>query len=223
MGHPLVLGSIKNSLLYASGATFLDVILGVAIAWVVVRSKMWGRGVLDALMMLPLAVPGLVLAFGYLSMSENGGAFAFLIGENGNPAFLLVIAYAVRRLPFVVRAAVSGLQQSNVQLEEAAMSMGASPSRAFWRVGLPLIGSSLIAGAILAFAFAMLEVSDSLILAQQAEHYPVTKAIYALLSTLGNGHEIASALGVWAMVFLGVAIAGAFVLVGRRGGGLFRF
>ena len=103
------------------------------------------------------------------------------------------------------------------------MSMGASPARAFWRVGLPLIGTSLIAGAILAFAFAMLEVSDSLILAQQAEHYPITKAIYALLSTLGNGHEIASALGVWAMIFLGVALAGAFALVGKRGGNLFRF
>lgn len=103
------------------------------------------------------------------------------------------------------------------------MSMGASPTRAFWRVGLPLIGTSLIAGAILAFAFAMLEVSDSLILAQQAEHYPITKAIYALLSTLGNGHEIASALGVWAMIFLGVALAGAFALVGKKGGNLFRF
>ncbi|MGJ8671780.1 ABC transporter permease [Rubritalea sp.] len=223
LSHPLVVGSIKNSLLYASGATLLDVVLGVGIAWVVVRSKLWGRSILDALMMLPLAVPGLVLAFGYLSLSESGGIFSFLVGPNGNPAILLIVAYGVRRLPFVVRAAVSGLEQSNVQLEEAALTVGASPARAFWRIGLPLIGSSLIAGAILAFAFAMLEVSDSLILAQQAEHYPVTKAIYALLSTLGDGHEIASALGVWAMIFLGVAIAGAFVLVGRRGGNLFRF
>mgnify|MGYP000032348467 CR=1 FL=1 len=223
LGHPLVLGSIKNSLLYASGATLLDVLLGIAIAWVIVRSKIWGRNILDALMMLPLAVPGLVLAFGFLSMSENGGLFSCLIGPHGSPALLLIVAYGVRRLPFVVRAVVSGLEQSNVELEEAAMSMGASPSRAFWREGLPLVGPSLLAGAILAFAFAMLEVSDSLILAQQAEHFPVTKAIYALLSTLGNGHEIASALGVWAMIFLGVAIAGAFVLVGRRGGSLFRF
>lgn len=223
LGNPLVLGSIKNSLLYSSGATLLDIILGVSIAWVIVRSKIWGRNILDALMMLPLAVPGLVLAFGFLSLSDNGGIFSFLVGANGSPALLLIVAYGVRRLPFVVRAVVSGLEQSNVELEEAAMSLGASPSRAFWRVGLPLVGSSLLAGAILAFAFAMLEVSDSLILAQQAEHFPVTKAIYALLSTLGNGHEIASALGVWAMIFLGVAIAGAFVLVGRRGASLFRF
>lgn len=223
LAHPLVVGSISNSLLYASGATLLDVLIGVGIAMVIVRSKMWGRGLLDALMMLPLAVPGIVLAFGYLSLSESGSFFHFMVGSNGSPALLLVVAYAVRRLPFVVRAAVAGFEQSNVELEEAALSVGVSPSRAFYRIGLPLIGSSLIAGAILAFAFAMLEVSDSLILAQQAEHYPITKAIYALLSTLGNGHEIASALGVWAMVFLGVAIVGAFILVGRRGGNLFRF
>ncbi|MFC5051467.1 ABC transporter permease [Rubritalea spongiae] len=223
LGHPLVVGSIRNSLFYATGATLLDLVLGVGIAWVVVRSKLWGRSLLDGLMMLPLAVPGLVLAFGYLSMSEGDGLFSFLVGANGNPAMLLIVAYGVRRLPFVVRAAVAGLEQSSVELEEAAHTVGASPSRAFWRIGLPLIGSSLIAGSILAFAFAMLEVSDSLILAQQVEHFPVTKAIYALLSTLGNGHEIASALGVWAMIFLGVAIGGAFVLVGRRGGSLFRF
>ncbi len=128
----------------------------------------------------------------------------------------------MRRLPYVVRAAVAGLQQSDPVLEEAARSMGASPRRTFKRIALPLIGASVTAGAILAFAFAMLEVSDSLILAQQVEHYPVTKAIYSLLSTLGTGHEIAAALGVWAMIFLGVAIVGAFVLIGKKGAGLFR-
>lgn len=89
---------------------------------------------------------------------------------------------------------------------------------------IPLVlalAANVIAGAILAFAFAMLEVSDSLILAQQAEHYPITKAIYSLLTTLGNGHELAAALGVWAMVFLSISIIGAVVLGGKKGG-LFR-
>lgn len=220
LGHPVVVGSIKNSLVYSLGATCVNVVLGLAIAWVIVRSTIWGRNVVDALMMLPLAVPGLVLAFGYRALSD--GDFSWLVGASGDPMFLLILAYAVRRLPFVVRAAVAGLQQSDPVLEEAAMTMGASPKRTFMRIGLPLIGSSLAAGAILAFAFAMLEVSDSLILAQQTEHYPITKAIYALLSMLGNGHEVAAALGVWAMAFLAVAIMGAFVLLGRKGGGMFR-
>jgi iron(III) transport system permease protein len=83
------------------------------------------------------------------------------------------------------------------------------------------LGANLIAGGILAFAFAMLEVSDSLILAQQSEHFPITKAIYSLLGMLGNGYELASALGVWAMVFLGISIIGAVILGGKKGG-LFR-
>jgi ABC-type Fe3+ transport system permease subunit len=70
-------------------------------------------------------------------------------------------------------------------LEEAAKSLGATPARTLRRVAIPLIGANLAAGSILAFAFAMLEVSDSLILAQQAQHFPITKAIYTLLSTLG--------------------------------------
>lgn len=221
LGHPLVVPSIQNSLLYASGSMIIDLILGLAIAWVIVRSTIRGRALLDALVMLPLAVPGLVLAFGYLALAQEGRAFHFLMGAHQNPVILLVIAYAVRRLPYVVRAAVAGLQQSNVALEEAALSLGATPMRMMRRVALPLLAANLIAGGILAFAFAMLEVSDSLILAQQAEHFPITKAIYSLLSTLGNGYELASALGVWAMVFLGISIVGAVLLAGKRGG-LFR-
>ncbi|MFY7818915.1 MAG: ABC transporter permease [Akkermansiaceae bacterium] len=218
LGNSLVVPSIQNSLFYASMATLMDLLLGVAIAWVVVRSKIRGRALLDSLVMLPLAVPGLVMAFGYLALSQPGKPFAFLIGADGNPALLLIVAYAFRRLPYVVRSAVAGLQQSNPVLEEAAKSMGATPLRTLRKIAIPLIGANLAAGAILAFAFAMLEVSDSLILAQQTEHYPITKAIYTLLSTLGNGVQLAAALGVWAMVFLSVAIIGAAVIGGKRGG-----
>lgn len=218
LGHPLVVPSIQNSLTYAGLATLLDIVLGVAIAWVVVRSDIKGRGLLDALVMLPLAVPGLVLAFGYLALSQEGEPFHFMVGNLGNPIILLVIAYAVRRLPYVVRAAVAGLEQSNIQLEEAARSLGAGPLRTLKRISLPLIGANVVAGGILAFAFAMLEVSDSLILAQQREHFPITKAIYALLGTLGDGTELAAALGVWAMVFLSIAIVGAVLLGGKKGG-----
>ncbi|MEY5020129.1 MAG: hypothetical protein RLZ22_1217 [Verrucomicrobiota bacterium] len=218
LGNGLVVPSIQNSLLYASFATLLAVIIGASVAWVVVRSDLKSRNLLDAIVMLPLAVPGLVMAFGYLALSQDGKPFHFLIGANGSPFMLLVIAYAIRRLPYIVRSAVAGLQQSNPMLEEAARSLGATSLRTLRRISLPLIGANLAAGAILAFAFAMLEVSDSLILAQQTEHYPITKAIFTLLSTLGNGTELAASLGVWSMVFLTVAIMGAAILAGKRGG-----
>jgi iron(III) transport system permease protein len=218
LGHGLVVPSIQNSLLYAGCATLVALAVGLGVAWVVVRSDLKIRGVLDAVVMLPLAVPGLVMAFGYLALSQEGKPFYFLVGAGGSPFLLLVIAYAIRRLPYVVRSAVAGLQQSNPMLEEAARSLGATPARTLRRIALPLIGANIAAGAILAFAFAMLEVSDSLILAQQTQHFPITKAIYSLLSTLGNGTELAAALGVWSMVFLSVAIMGAAILGGKRGG-----
>ncbi|MES2661381.1 MAG: iron ABC transporter permease [Verrucomicrobiota bacterium] len=218
LGNELVVPSIQNSLMYAGCATLVALVIGLSVAWVVVRSDLKSRNFLDAVVMLPLAVPGLVMAFGYLALSQEGKPFHFLVGAGGSPFLLIVVAYAFRRLPYIVRSAVAGLQQSNPTLEEAAKSLGATPLRTLRRVAIPLIGANLAAGSILAFAFAMLEVSDSLILAQQAQHYPITKAIYTLLSTLGNGTELAAALGVWAMVFLSVAIMGAAVLGGKRGG-----
>lgn len=216
LGNDLVVPSIQNSLVYAGCATLVALVVGLGVAWVVVRTRLPLRGLLDGLVMLPLAVPGLVLAFGYLSLSQPGQAFEFLVGPGGSPVVLLVMAYAIRRLPYVVRAAVAGLQQSNPMLEDAARSLGATPWRMLRRVALPLMAANLAAGGILAFAFAMLEVSDSLILAQQTQHFPITKAIYTLLGTLGNGTELAAALGVWAMAFLATAIVGAATLSGKR-------
>ena len=221
LGHPLTVNSIANSLKYASLATGVDILLGIAIAYVVVRTRLPGRQLLDAMAMLPLAVPGLVLAFGYLAMTREGQFFDFLIlGED--PVLILVIAYAVRRLPYVVRSAAAGFQQTSVSLEEAAQNLGSTPLRALRKVTLPLIAANLIAGGLLAFSFAMLEVSDSLILAEQQQHFPITKAIYALISSLGTGPNLASALGVWAMVFLGVTIVGAGMILGKKLGALFR-
>ena len=221
LGHDLTVSSIWNSLRYASLSTLLDIVLGVAIAYVVVRTRIPGRQLLDAMAMLPLAVPGLVLAFGYLAMAQPGQPFAWL-KPGGNPIFLLVLAYAVRRLPYVVRSAAAGFQQTSVTLDEAAQNLGATPLRSLRRITLPLIAANLIAGGLLAFSFAMLEVSDSLILAEKAQHYPITKAIYSLFGALGNGQFLASALGVWAMIFLTITIIGASLILGRKLGALFR-
>lgn len=221
LGHELTLKAIGNSLKYASIATLLDLVLGVGVAYVNVRTRIWGRQILDAMAMLPLAVPGLVMAFGYLAMAREGQTFHWLmLGED--PVVLLIIAYSVRRLPYVVRSASAGFQQVSPTLEEAAQNLGCPPLKSMLKITLPLIAPNLIAGGLLAFSFAMLEVSDSMILAQQSAHYPITKAIYALVSALGDGPYLAAALGVWAMVFLGVTLTGAGLLLGKKLGALFR-
>src|SRR5919109_160078 len=160
--HDLALLSIKNSLLLSSLSTIIDVVLGVTIAYFLARKRIPGRNVLDALAMLPLALPGLVLAFGYVAAFS-----ATTLDARVNPVPLLVIAYAVRRLPYMVRAAYAGFHQTSVALEEAAINLGASPMKTLYQITMPLIFANLIAGAVLSFSFAMLEVSDSLILASK--------------------------------------------------------
>jgi len=221
LGHNLTLPSIRNSLKYAGLATILDLVLGVAIAYVVVRTRLAGRQFLDAISMLPLAVPGLVLAFGYLAMTQEGKIFAFL-NPSIDPLVILVIAYSVRRLPYVVRSAAAGFQQTSVTLEEAAQNLGCPPLRTLRKITLPLIAANLVAGGLLAFSFAMLEVGDSLVLAQKQQDFPITKAIYELYQLLGEGRFVASALGVWAMAFLAVTIIGASLILGKKLGALFR-
>jgi iron(III) transport system permease protein len=221
LGHELTLSSIANSLKYSALAMLVALVLGIGVAYVSVRTRIWGRQILDAMAMLPLAMPGIVMAFGYLAMTREGQPFHWLmLGED--PLLLLVIAYAVRRLPFVVRSAAAGFQQVSPTLEEAAQNLGARPEKALWRITLPLVAPNLVAGALLAFSFSMLEVSDSMILAQQATYFPITKAIYSLVLALGSGPNLASALGVWAMLFLAVTILGAGVILGKKLGALFR-
>jgi iron(III) transport system permease protein len=231
--HPLASTALHNSFLYALAAMALDILAGLTLAWLIVRSRTRLAGLLDALAMLPLAVPGLVLAFGYVAVSiqisgwyQSAGAeppaLLRVLGENPNPILFLVIAYAVRRLPYVVRAAVAGLQQTSGQLEEAAANLGAGALTTLRRVTLPLIAANIIAGGILAFAFAMLEVSDSLVLAQTERHYPLTKAIYILFQRLGDGPYIASAMGVWAMALLALTLVAAAMMLGKKMGAIFR-
>jgi iron(III) transport system permease protein len=254
LSSDVTLPSVRNSIEYASLSTLLDIGLGLMIAFLIVRSRLPGfvKQAIDSLAMLPLAVPGLVMAFGYLAISLrlqvwvsgegvhqtlgviarnlhiksadflNGRWLRNLVDVHENPTLLLVVAYAMRRLPYVVRSAVAGLEQTPVDLELAARNLGASGGMTLRKITLPLISANLLAGGLLAFAFAMLEVSDSLILAQKQEFWPITLGIYNLFQRLGDGPYIASALGVWAMLLLTLTILSANSLLGKRMGAIFR-
>jgi iron(III) transport system permease protein len=217
LGHKLTLPAIRNSIILSSLSTIADVIVGLTVAWLLTRKKFRGAELLDAVVMLPLAIPGIVLAFGYVASFADTP-----LNPRENPMPLLVIAYAMRRLPYMVRAAYVGFQQVSVTLEEAGMNLGSSTIRVLYKITVPLIIANIIAGSIMAFAFAMLEVSDSLILAIKEQFYPLTKAIYQLLGRIEDGPCIASALGVWAMVFLALSLLTANALLGKRMGTLFR-
>ena len=101
---------------------------------------------------------------------------------------------SVRRLPYIVRSAYAGFQQTSVTLEEASANLGASPFRTLRKITLPLVTANLIAGTILTFSFAMLEVSDGLILAMKEDYFPITKMIYQLMGRIDpNAPSVACA------------------------------
>lgn len=216
-GSELSLRGIQNSFLFASLATLLDVVLGLMIAYVVVRKLIPMAGLLDALAMVPLALPGIVLAFGYVV-----GFAQTPLDPFDNPVILLIVAYGIRRLPFMVRSATAGLQQTNVSLEEASLTFGASRFATLRRITIPLVSANLLAGSLLAFSYAMLDVSDSLILAMRDAYYPLTKAIYVLFLEYGEGEFLASALGMIGMLILALCLVGASLILGKKMGELFR-
>jgi iron(III) transport system permease protein len=214
--HRLTSVGISNSLWLSSVSTLIDIVVGITIAYLLVRTRIPGKTLLDTLTMLPLAIPGIIIAFGYLS-----GFSGTFLDARVNPIPLLIIAYSIRRLPYMVRSAYAGFQQVSVNMEEAAQNVGATPGQTLRKITMPLVFANLIAGGILCFSFAMLEVSDSLILAAEEKNFPITKAIYILMGR-PDGPFIASALGVLGMLLLMVTLLLVGKFLGKRMGEIFR-
>lgn len=199
LSHPITLHSLATSLWLSATASALTVAVGFLTAYVVVRGKGRLRVLFEVMSIIPLAVPGIVFAFGYV-----GGFAGTPLDNRANPFPLLIAAYMIRRLPSMVRSASAGLQEASQALEEAAFMVGASPLLVYRRIVMPLISRHLAVGALLTFAYSMIEVSDGLLLALEERFYPVSKAIYALMGR-PDGLELGSALGVIVMVIMGAA------------------
>lgn len=223
LSHDMVTGSIVNSLKYSSLAMLVCVTVGIITAVIITRWRPRGWQIFDTLSMMPLAIPGIIMAFGFLSMSTNFPIARMFLDPMKNPFILLGMAYAIRRLPYVTRAAAAGLEQTPLDLEEAARNLGAGSWSVMRRIVIPLISANIAVGALFAFSFSMLEVSDSLLLAHKKEFYPITKAIFELSGILGSGPWIACAFGVWTMAFLACTLAAANAILGKKMGSLFRF
>lgn len=215
--------SMRNSLFYATCSAALDAILGVLIAYLLVRERFPGKTLLDVLAMIPLALPGLVIAFAYYVAFIRFPFDGSVLDPRANPTLILIIAYAINRLPYIVRAAYAGLQQTSVSLEEASANLGARPLRTIVKITLPLIAANIIAGTIMTFSFAMLDVSSGMVLAQERDFFPFTKAIFELMGRITpTAPAVACAMGVLAMLFLALCLWGASKLLGQKMGQLFK-
>ena len=193
---------ITNTLLYATLAAGIDVILGTAIAYIVWRTGIVGRKWLDYVATAALAVPGVVLGIGYLRMFL-GLEVPFSDQPLASWWIILVIALSVRRLPYALRACVAALQQVSVTLEEAAENLGATKSRTVWRVVVPLMSGGILAGFVTSFATASVELSATLMLVGQQSDAPLSYGIYVFMQSAA-GRGPGAALGIIAVVIVGL-------------------
>lgn len=191
-------GMIGNTLLYCVLAAGLDVVIGTAIAYLILRTRLPARQWLDYLASAALAIPGLVLAIGYLRLFR-GMHVPFTDTLVVNTWVLIMLAYAVRRLPYALRSCMAALQQVHISLEEAAQSLGASRMATIRRVTVPLMAGGILAGFVTSFITAAVELSATLVLVSTESQAPMSLGIYLYMQSIA-GRGPGAALGVLAVV-----------------------
>jgi iron(III) transport system permease protein len=205
---------ITNTLLYCGLAGFIDIVLASIIAYVVLRTRLKGRYLVEQLAMAAIAIPGLVLGIGLLRtyydvhLPITGEPLATFWG-------MLVIAYAVRRLPYALVSAKAALRQLHVNLEEAAESLGAGKFTTLTRIVVPLMTGGLLAGFVTAFATAAVELSATLILVTRPPDAPISYGIYLYMQAAA-GRGPGAALGVIAVLVVAVATFLSYRLAERE-------
>ena len=193
---------MANTLLYCVLAAGLDVVIGTAIAYLILRTRLPARQWLDWLASAALAIPGLVLAIGYLRLFKGvtlPGSDQLVV----QTWVLIMLAYAVRRLPYALRSCMAALQQVHVSLEEAAQSVGASRLSTIRRVTVPLMAGGILAGFVTSFITAAVELSATLVLVSTESQAPMSLGIYLYMQSIA-GRGPGAALGVLAVLVVGL-------------------
>ncbi len=198
---------ISNSFVYSLVAVALIVVVGSLVGYLVARRETRVAAILDAALFVPYVVPGVVLGL------------AFVVTFNVKPieitgtATIIVLMLFIRRLPYAVRSSASILKQIRGSIEEAAVSLGASPARAFALVTLPLMLPGIVAGALMSFITAINELSSSLILYVGRT---MTMPVRIYLSVLDGEFGTAAALSTILLVASGAAVYAVYRVSGRN-------
>ncbi|HEX7118394.1 MAG TPA: iron ABC transporter permease [Longimicrobiales bacterium] len=206
--RPELLTPVVNSLRMATAATAMNVVLAFVAAYLLVRKPFPGRGLLGTLVVLPWALPGTVLAIALATTFSADQPWAgrfVLVGT----AAILPLAYFIRNIPLVTRAALSSFRQFDPALEEAAASLGASWAHTMRRIALPLVLPGLLAGALLAFVTALGEFVASILLYTHRTR-PISIEILSQLRAYDFGAAAAYAV-------LLIALMAAVFFMGNRG------
>jgi iron(III) transport system permease protein len=206
--YPTLIKSVWNSLLLSFGSATLIMLVTSVICWIVVKTKLPGRWLLDNLASLPMVFPGLVLGLAIMIFYLNVDAGIY------GTIWIMFIAYITRFLPYGLRYNTTSMLQIHKELEESAEMSGASWGTTFWRVILPLLKPGLMAGWIYIVIVSIRELSASILL-----YSPGTEVVSIVIWELWeNGQYVElSALGVLFILALFVLVIVA-QLVGKKFG-----
>jgi len=219
--NPDVRRFIVNSLTYSGAAVILIVLLSITSSYATSRFKGVLSPILESIVILPIAVPGIVIAMGYFYF------FSAVTPENSplnpaslygfNPALVLILAYSIRRLPFAARSVYAGLQQVHVSLEESSINLGASRWKTITGILMPLISLNVFGGAMLSFVYSMSETSVGITLGSiNMAQAPITAFMKEVLMSAAGSINIAAALGVLLIVVQITAIVVVNVITKQR-------
>jgi len=207
---------IVNSFLYSGLAVLGCVAIGVPIAWILARTRLPGRDVLDGLNTLILAIPGTAIGIAYIR------AFHVALPglDRGLTSFwvILPLVLAIRRLPYTVRGSYASLLLVHPAMEEAAASVGARGLRAFGDVTLPLIWRGVLVGSLFSFTTSLQEASAVLFLSLGGWE-TITVGIFSFYIA-GSANE-AAALGAILILVAAVSVVVINRIAGARMGGMF--
>jgi len=204
-------GMIRNTLLYCGLAALIDIVIGTAIAYLILRTKIPGRQWLDFAASAAIAVPGIVLAIGYLRTFQTFELWGVPVTQSW---ILIMLAYSVRRLPYALRSCMAALQQINVSLEEAAEMLGASKWRSVRRIVIPLMAGGILAGFVSSFITAAVELSATILLVVKESQAPMSYGIYLYMQSVA-GRGPGAALGVLLVLTVAIGTYLSHLLVER--------
>jgi len=193
---------IWNTLLYCGLAALFCVIIGTAIAYLVQRTRVPGRHLLDAMVTAALAMPGVVLGIGYLRTFKNV-EIPFTETALTSSWVIFVLAYTIRRLPYALRSCMAALSQVHISLEESAQNLGASRRRTIQRIVVPLMIGGIAAGFVTSFITAAVEISETILLTSRESLAPMSYGIYLYMQSI-SGRGPGAALAVITVLIVAV-------------------
>ncbi|OQC74730.1 MAG: putative 2-aminoethylphosphonate transport system permease protein PhnV [Spirochaetes bacterium ADurb.Bin001] len=195
---------LTNSIYLSSMATFFAAILGSIIAYITERRKPKGSAVLDMAIMAPFVLPGTVVAVALISAFSGDSIISL-----GGTFAIIIIAYMIRRTPYVYRSVVASLTQLDPKLEESSIIAGATWFYTFRRVSLPLILPGIISGSILTFTTLLQELSTTILLyGPKTRTVPIQ--IYAAVADGKMGEASALSTVLLVVVFIIVYLMNTF-------------